>query len=744
MSKLSKLLKTNCIFMLLALIIAINVIIQPMQAKKDNSSDEVSIHVTNNIENKKENIETNKEIIIISTETEFNTELNSPSLHYLIILFNANWSKDSLKLKDSFYNLPSHYKNKSNIELFEIDFKSRSLTKKLSVSTFPSILIIEKTNDIKTVDDIREDNILRYSGELDIKKIYEWINQSTEKILETLTSLTHLDNVLNSFNNVLLLISDNNKSYNDFNDNEELVYSQDDLKLSVNVTETFRQLGDKFPTTPLFRFNNQTLIKYLFYGLKHDNLVLRDIEYNDKSRVVLLKNYDDRINLIPSTYYSDFVNDELFKSINSVIYPVVNYFSQQNFMFVVNSKISHMLLVFKDINNDIVEESKENSENSNNTDIDSNDNNSSNTTTINACDYLNEIDTSYLDDDLVSDKKFSSYNNLNKIFYKKAIDNRGRLFSMKTYISELSQTTLSIDYNIELNELPIILINDYTENGLIRYKITSKELMKQSFLENLIEINNKDKEINNKQIDCLLSHNYNRVFDEFLKNKIPRFLKTEKQPSQLIYDILDSKSNNNGDSDENTTRNSNDNEIFNKIKNLIIDKKEDTLSSIVNQINEKAIAYAKNNIYYLVGSNFDSVINDNSNINYLILFTKRNSGLCREIEKIFSKLAYKLKEESKIKFGIIDLTLNEIKEELDIGNPGIVLYKEIDFDKRTNSNECLRNSNIENTENSLDKYTDDKNNSCNGLLRRNRNDKVVFEDPGVTLNSLIEFLKSNM
>lgn len=670
-----------------------------------------------------------KEVLMINNLEELDSYRNKKDLDYMIIFFHANWSKGSNSLKKTYYTLPVHIQDRKNMDVFEINFKNRELTKEFEIDVFPTVIIVDNTNKTLSIENLLEtQKIISYEGEtLAINEIFNWIKSNTNRQIKEIMNLDGLDFLLSNNDNALLLV-------NTGRENEIIYENQEDTQnsRSLNITETFRHLSDKFAHTPIVIFRNSTEVKFLFHGLHHATPYLKNFyswdEKFEKARIILLKNYDEKINYIPSSNFDDFNLKELEKNIHHSLYPKTNYFSQQNFIYTHNNQINFALLIlnstrlrYNEFSDDISLDENENS----------NDKNNKKDCCVDFKESQNNefIDFSKYgtDNENLIDWKYSNYTHLNKVFYKHAFEEFTDFFLMKSSLDELSQSTLPIDFNLKTNdELPSLIVQIYNEDNkrIGRYKAD------KNYLLNGFEITSKNNHngtiiLNNEEekncYDCVIAKNTNKFFKHLKLKKLNNYLRSERQNDVLA---------------------------------------------------QKTKIYLENNIEYLLGLDFTSKVYDQKIENYIVLFTRRNTGFTKEVEKLFYKVSKKFTEFAeknnltvdKLKFGIMDLSNNDITEnDVLIGNPAFILYKNNNLNKNNEEyliekinriDECSqnKNENIGNCEKKFDfncryeSYNNNENFECKteNFNGKKHKDKILYDQSGVTIPALVEFLKKNM
>jgi thioredoxin 1 len=178
-----------------------------------------------------------------------------------------------------------------------------------------------------------------------------------------------------------------------------------------------------------------------------DTLNIESKYKNSEPKIIIFKNYDERISIY-SGDTNNFTKIENF--IKAYTYPLVNKFTSTNYLYAVNNRLTFSVMLFNG-NDSLLEEFKES-----------------------------------------------------------ATKLRGNVFFMHGNLSEQSQTTLAIDFEVKEEDLPVIVIQDYSskDKTVVRYKLS--------------------------QIHSESSDKVSEFFLKYKYNALRRFLKSQNEPSQVL------------------------------------------------------------------------------------------------------------------------------------------------------------------------------------------------------------------
>lgn len=546
---------------------------------------------------------------------------------YVVLLFHANWSVDSRKFRKQFDQIRGKTQSRS-IGFYEVNFKTNSIVEKFEIKKFPAIVITSA-----------EGITLNYTGELTIAKVLDWVRLNTNHEVEVIENPTQLDNELKNADNILV-IPLSNKS--------EIIFSEDGAH-SLNKTEQFLSLKSTFRHTPI-KFIDDKLLELLFAGLRLDNSLLKDVEFPTYSSIALIKNYDERINFIPSATYEELNLQQLRNRVFQAIYPFVNRLSLNYYIEVVNKQRNYVILLLRKDTYSVLTEDYSSSISKH-------------------IDLLKERES---DAENHKDPKYPLIYLSNRQFYFSAHTLREYVF-LKGEALDTSQTTIMLDYNLKEENFPALLVYKYRVNEApLRYLVTRDILLEENFEKSMEDAGQFDNESINEELkveseskdyfhDLTLSRNIRGILLQLKKGKLKPYLKSETQNENFVA---------------------------------------------------KKQSYLDQNIHLLTASDYSEFFRDKEK-SYLIFYTKRNNGMCREVEKEFIKLAGFLIKEKQLKFGVIDISVN------DLGS-----------DFRNDMNIILFSYKLDHSTSSASNIND---------LRH-----VIYEYPEYSKDALIDFLKLNM
>lgn len=330
---------------------------------------------------------------------------------FMVIYFHAEWSNESKLIKQQFLRLPDWVETDKGILYGIVTSKNYLTVHNYNIDRFPSVVLINN------------DKFYLYKGEMKSNHISEWINNKINKKLVTINTPEDLDKVLEKTHVVISFIGE-----------------KQNFDPYLNLTETFMDLN--FVHIDNLDFINQ--------------LAINENDKNLNQKIIIFKKFDDLINV----YNSDFKSyEKLEKFIRTYSYPIINQFSQTNFLYIVNSQLSYAVLVLPNKNE--------------------------------------------LKEDLLE--------NIYDEYYNVAKNHRAELFFLYGNLDDQSQTTLSLDFEIEETELPVFVIQytDMKDKIFKRYK-------EKVELDKLNEIS--------------------EILNKYKYGALRRFLRSEKLPKQQMLD----------------------------------------------------------------------------------------------------------------------------------------------------------------------------------------------------------------
>ena len=281
----------------------------------------------------------------------------------ILLYVHAAWSDESKNIKRTFEILPRYING--NITYVITKSNNEDIKSKYNVEKIPSLIYINKNK------------ISHYKGIMKVDDIKDWAEKIILNGARHLNNPSELNRGMEFLPNMVVFIGNR---------------TSDEFEIFSNATESFEDLN-------FFSIDNITFISQLNIDEKHKNT---------DSKIIIFKKYDEHINI----YDSEFTYENLYNFIKTYTYPIVNTLSTNNYLYVINTRYSHMVLLFKD-----------------------------------------EIDSDLLDNFQIHSPKF-----------------RGKIFSMYGLLSDQKQTVLGIDFAIKENELPCVVIQLFNPEGVRRYK----------------------------------------------------------------------------------------------------------------------------------------------------------------------------------------------------------------------------------------------------------------------------------
>lgn len=265
------------------------------------------------------------------------------------------------------------------------------------------------------------------------------------------------------------------KKIKNINTIEDFKKALDNLDSFVIYTGDYDNIYDVYQQVYYKEFSKATehFQDYLFYRLNNismiENLNIDPSLKNLQPKLFIFKTYDDNLNIYSPQNLTDFTSVNIEKFIRAYYLPAINSFSSNNYIYAVNNRIEFTILV---VNSD------------------------------KALDLNEEINR-------------ENAPKLYKDFYIEAMKYRGEIFFMVANFSDLSQTTITSDYEFDENNLPIVVLNGYNtkKTRIERYTAQNGEL------ENLANF-----------------------YSQYKKKDLQRFLKSEELPTPTnkyaYYNVL--------------------------------------------------------------------------------------------------------------------------------------------------------------------------------------------------------------
>lgn len=320
----------------------------------------------------------------------------------MLLYFHASYSEESEKLQMHFRALPQHIKGDMLFAI--VSQKEYVINHKYNVEfPYPKIILVNNLNSLNN------ELFYEYTGEMKANQIADWVERKMHRKLQSINSKTDLEEAVSSYDRIVCLVGQDS-----------------DLEKFSNSS-----LTDTFTDLHFYSLNNLELIQSLNIPEKYKNL---------EEKVILFKSYDDKLNVL-SVDFSQTQKVENF--IRTYIYPMLNPFSQTNYLYAVNNKLSFGVVLLPNSN----EISQENLDN-----------------------IIAEMNDS-------------------------AAKLRGDLFFMYGNFSDQYQTTLAIDFEVEEKDLPVALIQDYNKEmkSIRRFKLDNIDLNAEGKSKSISEFFNKFK-----------------------------------------------------------------------------------------------------------------------------------------------------------------------------------------------------------------------------------------------------------
>jgi len=225
-------------------------------------------------------------------------------------------------------------------------------------------------------------------------------------------------------------------------------------KIENDYYSEFLKASENYGEILFLKITNRSIIEKLNIKEEYRNL---------SPKILIFKTYDDNLNIYSPKNLGDFNEDKIEHFIRSFSQPAIKAFNPINHMYVVNNKNEFTVLI------------------------------------------VNSNKTIDFNEDIYSTDGLQLY----KEFYNEAMQYRGKITFMLANYTDISQTTISQDFDISLADLPILIINGYNsgKTKIERFKSTKEDL------DNLADFYNKYK-----------------------YKALPRFLKSEELPAnQFIH-----------------------------------------------------------------------------------------------------------------------------------------------------------------------------------------------------------------
>jgi len=300
-----------------------------------------------------------------------------------------------------------------------------------SVKSDSKIAFLETTNksylinykyDIKnypTILLINKDNHFTYKGSMKTRDIAEWFENKISKKINEIKDSKEIEKIFEKSEVLIIYLGkdpENSTNDTDILSGKSSKYFYDEF---VKVTENLGDLN-------FYKITNSTVIQDLNINPEYKNL---------SPKVLILKTFDDNLNIFPlsnKNLESEFNTYNIENFVRGFSLPAINPFSSNNHIYVVNNKKEFTILV------------------------------------------VNSNKTIDFDEDIYAPDGLQIY----KDFYAEAMKYRGKLFFMLANYTDLSQTTLLQDFEVNENDLPIIILNGFNKERtkFERFKSTVNDL----------------------------------------------------------------------------------------------------------------------------------------------------------------------------------------------------------------------------------------------------------------------------
>lgn len=385
-----------------------------------------SVNISCQDENKNAGKNPQKQIIQVN---DTNIEEILGSNNYLLIYYHASWSVDSKRLKRHYQAILPQVPSDANITVAETTSRNKKTVELCEVITFPTICLIES-----------KDLAYKYKGEIDASSILEWLYKKTRKNLHSITSLQQLDIALAKFSSIV--------TFNYKTKTTDGKYTAEYL--------SFRNCSESFSELPFYVLDNITLLETIYNIIRRDNNntvgSFPEVGTDGGSKISVIKNFDDGINFIQSSSIEDFEFSNLYQNIHIYSYPILNGFSNQNYLYILNSRRPFAILLF------------------------------------------NETSRYYLD--LASNATEIDEASMIEMNTRQAFESAGwkfrrNFFFMVGNFSATGQTTVLLDYAIENHQSPVLILQDYfysKEIPLRRFKKSNVKVEEiEPFIQSIVE-----------------------------------------------------------------------------------------------------------------------------------------------------------------------------------------------------------------------------------------------------------------
>jgi len=216
--------------------------------------------------------------------------------------------------------------------------------------------------------------------------------------------ISQLNNQINHYESIVLLYQNNDN--NDNQSEESILKAKEEIKIYTNISSKFTDL-------PFYYTYNSSIVD-------HFNIT------SNSTQIFILKNYDE----ILSVFKQPINYENIDKFIKLYAYPLLNIFSTDNFMKVINGRITF------------------------------------------SCLFMNNT---------------NDHNELKNNFYE-ALSSSRMSYNMFGNYSDQSQTTLSIDFDLNKTQLPILILMDFELKNsdwvIKRYKADESDLLNVETIRN--------------------------------------------------------------------------------------------------------------------------------------------------------------------------------------------------------------------------------------------------------------------